>query len=451
MGRLYKVLEITRGCGIGKLTRAVILESYPLTERKFKAIAKLFNEYREILEELVFIALENEIESHVRLRNLVYKDMKERYKGLPTHYIYTACQDAVTRVKSFLRLKRKGIARTERPEIRSVSIWLDDVLWDFKSFPRLKERKDGQKTLFIRISTKHGRITIPLRPHKLFFKYLNNKWKVRANVKLRIDFEKRVVYAIFTFQKKVKERRKPEGYIAVDYNLNNVAFGDYERICIVKTNVGFITEKYTNIMRGVQKKHLVGWKVKRPSKKGKKLLKKFGRRRANRIKDTLQKLARRIVETACMLNAAIVVEDLGRFFNQRVARRTRSKRQRNKLHNISAKRFLFYLEEKAKEYGIPVIKVDPAYSSSLCPYCGSLLDEDAMRPRVKICHKCGFKANRDVIAVLNLLNRAGPPPSGPKANESPVKGLVAPMTLDLEANLLHHRNTLFALVSAKSS
>ncbi|MCD6157355.1 MAG: hypothetical protein J7J27_03250 [Euryarchaeota archaeon] len=74
-----------------------------------------------------------------------------------------------------------------------------------------------------------------------------------------------------------------------------------------------------------------------------------------------------------------------------------------------------------------------------------------MRPRVKICHKCGFKANRDVIAVLNLINRAGPPPSGPKANENPAKEPVAPMTLDLEANLLHHKNTLHAIVSTKSS
>ena len=436
---------------MAKLTRAVILESYPLTGRKFKALSELFNEYRGILEELVLIALENEIESHIRLRKLVYKDVKERYEGLPTHYIYTACQDAVTRVKSFLRLKRKGIARTERPEIRNVSVWLDDVLWDSEGFPRLKEGGDGQKTLFIRVSTRHGRIMIPLKPHKLFFKYLSDGWKAKTNVRLRIDYERKVVHAIFTFQKEVEYGEKEsERCIAVDYNLNNVAFGNYKRICIVKTNVGLITEKYTNIMRDIQKKHLVGWKTKRPSRKGKKLLGKFGKRRANKIKDTQRKLVKRIIETAIMNNAAIVVEDLDKLFNQRVAMRTRNKKQRHKLHNISARRFLYYLEEKAKEYSIPVIKVNPAYSSSLCPYCGSLLDEDAMRPRVKICHNCGFKANRDVIAVLNLLNRAGPPPSGPKANERPVKEPAAPVTLGVEANLLHHKNALFALVRTEN-
>ncbi|MCD6503093.1 MAG: transposase, partial [Euryarchaeota archaeon] len=211
---------------MAKLTRTVTLESYPLTGRKFRAIAKLFNDYRGILEELVLIALENEIESRIKLRKLVYKEMKERYEDLPTHYIYTACQDAIMRIKSFLRLKRKGIAKTESPEVKNVSVWLDDVLWDYDGFPRLKEGRDGQKTLFMRVSTRHGRITIPLKPHKLFFKYLSNGWKAKTNVGLHIDYERRVVHAIFTFQKEIEyEEKEPEMCIPVDYNLNNVAFG----------------------------------------------------------------------------------------------------------------------------------------------------------------------------------------------------------------------------------
>ena len=98
---------------------------------------------------------------------------------------------------------------------------------------------------------------------------LSDGWKIRANVRLRIDYERKIVYAIFTFQKEIEYGEKePERYIAVDYNLNNVAFGDYERICIVKTNVGLITEKYADIMRRIQKKHLIGWRVKRPSRRG---------------------------------------------------------------------------------------------------------------------------------------------------------------------------------------
>jgi len=101
----------------------------------------------------------------------------------------------------------------EKSEIRNVSVWLDDVLWDYDGFPRLKEGRDGQKTLFIRVSVKRGRITIPLKPHKLFLK--------------------KVAYAIFTFHKEIEyeEEKELEMCIAVDY-----------RVRIVKTNVDLITK-----------------------------------------------------------------------------------------------------------------------------------------------------------------------------------------------------------------
>lgn len=60
------------------------------------------------------------------------------YPHLPSHYAYTACQDAVTRVKSFMKRKEKGLARKEQPEVRRVSIWLDDHLWERSSLTSLR-------------------------------------------------------------------------------------------------------------------------------------------------------------------------------------------------------------------------------------------------------------------------------------------------------------------------
>jgi len=112
-----------------------------------------------------------------------------------------------------LQRVRGKAAKMEKSEIRNVSVWLDDVLWDYDGFPRLKEGRDGQKTLFIRVSVKRGRITIPLKPHKLFLK--------------------KVAYAIFTFHKEIEyeEEKELEMCIAVDY-----------RVRIVKTNVDLITK-----------------------------------------------------------------------------------------------------------------------------------------------------------------------------------------------------------------
>ncbi|WP_346766006.1 transposase [Thermococcus sp. M39] len=398
-----------------------------------------------MLLELLDYAFENKVKSHVKLRKALYEKLKEEYPKLPTHYIYTACQDAVTRMKSLLEHKKKGKAETEKPEVRKVSIWLDDVLWDYKRFPQFTERGDGLRTLIVRVSTKNGRITIPFKPHKLFFHYLDSGWKLKANVKLQMDFERKAVYAFLTFQKTVRVPELTGKYLAIDYNLNNITTAAQDFVLQIKTNLGRQVEVYSEVYRKIQTRHLVGWRRKTLSKKGKKLLSKFGSRRKNRRLDVQRKLAKKLVEVAGKYGLTIAVEDLGRNFNQRITRKKKGKKIRNKLHNISANGFLKALEEKALEFGVPLVKVNPAFTSQVCPSCGAFRvkpDEDALRQRVFKCPICGFEADRDFVAVQNLL---GLFPFSPKAHESPVEDSVSPVMLVVEANLLHHKNALIVI------
>jgi putative transposase len=59
------------------------------------------------------------------------------------------------------------------------------------------------------------------------------------------------------------------------------------------------------------------------------------------------------------------------------------------------------VERKCLEKGVPVAKIDPRDTSSKCPFCSSKLMR-GNAPRQLKRHRCGFKADRDVIAVLNL-------------------------------------------------
>jgi len=65
--------------------------------------------------------------------------------------------------------------------------------------------------------------------------------------------------------------------------------------------------------------------------------------------------------------------------------------------------------------GVPVVVVDPRGTSTTCPKCGSRLAE--VKPRWMKCTKCGFEADRDVVAVLNIERRAqvGGPLAAPTA------------------------------------
>ncbi|RKX46436.1 MAG: transposase, partial [Thermotogae bacterium] len=100
---------------------------------------------------------------------------------------------------------------------------------------------------------------------------------------------------------------------------------------------------------------------------------------------------------------------------------------------------------KAVEFGVPLVFVNPSYSSQVCPRCGAFKikpGDDALRRRVFECPVCGFSLDRDFVAVLNLL---GLFPFSPKAREPLREEPVVPVNLTVEANLLHHKNSLVVI------
>ena len=114
---------------VNEVTRTVVVRSEQLPRRIFRIFVELEGMYRNIVELLVLYAVNNGITKFTRLKAEKYRELRSLYPQLPSHYAYTACQDAAERAHSFLRLKKMGRARKPYPEVRSVSIWLDDHLW----------------------------------------------------------------------------------------------------------------------------------------------------------------------------------------------------------------------------------------------------------------------------------------------------------------------------------
>jgi len=78
----------------------------------------------------------------------------------------------------------------------------------------------------------------------------------------------------------------------------------------------------------------------------------------------------------------------------------RSKDLNRRLSKWNARTFQSMLEYKLKWLGLPVKYVNPKYSSKTCPLCQATMV--ACEGRSMKCKKCGFTADRDVVAVLNL-------------------------------------------------
>lgn len=64
-------------------------------------------------------------------------------------------------------------------------------------------------------------------------------------------------------------------------------------------------------------------------------------------------------------------------------------------------------EHIGRKYDIAVSLVHPCYTSKQCPICGSIDDGNRKTQEVFKCVQCGYEANADINAALNIKNRVG--------------------------------------------
>ena len=97
--------------------------------------------------------------------------------------------------------------------------------------------------------------------------------------------------------------------------------------------------------------------------------------------------------------APLSVIKLERLQNIRSTTRT-SRKNNHSLHTWSFYRLATFIEYKAKLAGIKVEYVDPAYTSQICPICGSVHHAN---DRNYTC-RCGFHTHRDLLGAINICN-----------------------------------------------
>ncbi len=333
-----------------RVTRTVIVKSVRLQRRVFKVFVELEGMYRNMVEQLTMYAVSNSIKSFTRLKALKYREMRNIYPHLPSHYIYTACQDASTRAKSFLRLKKLGLAEKEYPEVRRVSIWLDDHLWKLNGLTS------------IRIATHKGWITVGFEPHKQYWKYVNRGWKLASEARIKLDKRNRQLVIYLSFVKGI-QKYTPRGYLPVDINENNVTMLVNGIAFLFETDTEKLVLGYYYRRKKIQERYDKLYGVK--SRVKRKVLRRLKERK--RKNDIKWKIANIIVRTAYEKQYAIVLEKLGKKPAQNMIKRIRDKQLRHRIFQASFKGIQRAVEEKAREYGVPVIYVNPKNTSKLCP------------------------------------------------------------------------------------
>ena len=407
---------------MAEAVRTVVVRSVPLPRRAFKVFVELEGMYRNMVEQLVLHAVNNGITKFTRLRAERYREVRSLYPQLPSHYIYTACQDAAERAHSFLRLKRTGRARKPYPEVRGVSIWLDDHLW----------RAEGLTS--ISMATHRGRLRVSIELNKHFLRYVNRGWRLASEARVKLDHKERKLTLYLTFKKEVSEYR-PKGYITVDVNENAEAILIDGVVYLFETNLSKVTLGYYYRRKRIQEKY------DRAYGPGSRPARRVFRRLSNNEKalkrEIRRKLATLIVREAAKRQAAIVLERLGREPANHMIEHIKNPQLRHRVFQAAFKGMQKAIEEKAREYGVPVIYVDPRNTSKVCPIHRAEIVYG--KDRHGTCSRGGETWHRDVAACYNLLLRAlggdggcapsrvratipvdgGPVPLGPTAAHEP--------------------------------
>jgi IS605 OrfB family transposase len=238
---------------------------------------------------------------------------------------------------------------------------------------------------------------------------INNKLKGRRTIETcnpLIKKEDNRYFLIFPIRKFVElpsiedlSKMLNEGFniLSIDINLDDVCFAIYK----VDAN------GYKRIFIERIKWNIAEWqRVRKIDEFAKKRYKTPAKRLWNKLRlrnlGICQRISNEIVKIALKYNCiAIVYEDLSNNF------KNKNEDFNYKIHSWFYGKIINYLTNIANWNGIATIYVDPKDTSKKCPKCNNELEKDKNFNDLHHfeCKNCGFKEDRDCIAVANIAKK----------------------------------------------
>lgn len=337
----------------------------------------LLSEFRLIVNKSIRIALREDIRSRVRLQRIAYRDLSDNH-GVYKQYIPCAFEVALAALKVYRRRVRQG-KRSAVPFMHRLALKAENQSY------RL-DRTTGRLRVPIRAG-QHADIQLHLAEwHRSFLS--DSSWSLGS---LTVTPE-RIVVAI---RKEAPNPYEPSSAIALDTNEDSL-----DGVEAMSTTSRILTVPLGGV-RKVQTTHFVRRRRLAAKKANdrrvmRQLLGREGTREQNRVKQRLHRVSKALVKVAARNKAAIVLEDLtlhGAGGSSRRMNRRLSSWPRGELHR--------QIEYKAALAGVPLIKVNPAWTSKTCPACGA-----RRRDRVGqdfVCSVCDWEMDRQHNAACNIL------------------------------------------------
>ncbi|WXG44237.1 MAG: transposase [Promethearchaeati archaeon SRVP18_Atabeyarchaeia-1] len=143
-------------------------------------------------------------------------------------------------------------------------------------------------------------------------------------------------------------------------------------------------------------------------------LKRLARSQRNYVRTSIWLVANQIVQQAEALGANIAIEKLSHLRKRRGEWSAASRRKVNRTPYGFLRHALRHVAERR---GVLLVEVDPRYTSQMCPYCGYTSKANWVGYSYFKCRACGYEANRDRVASLNIALRAAQTQDTSRAHE----------------------------------
>jgi IS605 OrfB family transposase len=186
-------------------------------------------------------------------------------------------------------------------------------------------------------------------------------------------------------------REPKKGFLGVDLGIANIAVTSDGTVHAGK-RLNQVRHRNRRLRQRLQKKG---------TKSAKRLLRKLSSREARFAADTNHCISKKLVTEAERTCRGIALEDLGGI-RERVRLR---KPQRVTLHSWSFAQLGGYISYKAARAGVPVVFVDPRYTSQGCSGCGHVSKKNRPDQATFACMSCGFAEHADINAARNIAAR----------------------------------------------
>ncbi|WP_286256716.1 RNA-guided endonuclease InsQ/TnpB family protein [Streptomyces graminofaciens] len=185
---------------------------------------------------------------------------------------------------------------------------------------------------------------------------------------------------------------EPVDFLGIDLGIVNIATTSDGEI-LAGRELNRVRTRERGLRRKLQKKNT-------PS--AKRRLKKRRRKEARRAKDVNHKIAKHVVAEAERTSCGIALEDLGG-----IRERVRLRKPQRATHSSWAFAQLGqFIAYKARKVGVPVVYVDPAYTSRTCAECGYIDKANRVSQAWFACRSCGFVDHADRNGSRNIRARA---------------------------------------------